>query len=129
MPESRPVAENLAFYLADSFGLALPELSNVEEEVSQIVALYERSGRTGATFSLRFGDMSDQSFNGQSLYSVSLWPERGRRVKGDTVKFHVLEAFIMGNLDMLNDPRVSLGLWYNADENLTYLDIAATLPR
>ena len=95
----------------------------MEEAASRIVALYEQSGRIGATFSLRFGDM-----RGQSLFSVSLWPERGRRVKGDAVKLRVLEAFIMGNLDTLDNPRGSIGLWYNADDNLTYLDVVATLP-
>lgn len=123
MSDERSVAENLASYLVDPAGLALPELSNVEEAASRIVALYEQSGRTGATFSLRFGDM-----RGQPLFSVSVWPERGRRVKGDAVKLRVLEVFIMGNLDLLNDPRGSIGLWYNADDNLTYLDIVATLP-
>ena len=123
MSDDRPVAENLAAYLADPSGLALPELSNVEEAASRVVALYEQSGRMGATVSLRFGDMS-----GQSLYSVSLWPERSRRVRGDTVKLRVLAVFIRENLDLLNDPRGSIGLWYNAGENLTYLDVAATLP-
>ncbi len=123
MLDDRPAAENLVSYLTDPVGLALPELSGAEEAASRTAALHEQSGRTGATFSLRFGDMS-----GQPLFSVSLWPERGRRVKGDTVKLRVLEVFIRGNLDLLNDPRGSIGLWYNADENLTYLDIVATLP-
>lgn len=123
MLNDRPLAEDLVSYLTDPVGLALPELSSVEEAASRTAALYEQSGRTGATFSLCFGDMS-----GQSLFSVSLWPERERRVKGDTVKLRVLEVFIMENLDLLNDPRGSIGLWYNADRNLTCLDIVATLP-
>ena len=123
MPDDRPVAESLSSYLANSAGLALPELTEAEKAASQTIALYEQHGRVGATFSLRFGDM-----NGQPLYSVSLWPERGRKVVGDTVKLRVLQVFIMENMDLLNDPRGCIGLWYNADENVTYLDIAATLP-
>ncbi len=123
MPDDRPVAESLSSYLANSEGLALPELAEAEAAASQTIALYEQSGRVGATFSLRFGDMS-----GQPLYSVSLWPELGRKVVGDTVKPRVLQSFIMENRELLNDPRGCVGLWYNADENAAYLDITAALP-
>ena len=124
MLDDRPVAEDLVSYLTDPVGLALPELSSVEEAASRTAALYEQSGRTGATFSLRFGDM-----RGQSLYSVSLWPEHGRRVTGDTVKLRVLQVFIMENADLLGDPRGNIGLWYNTDENVIYLDVVATCCR
>lgn len=123
MPDDKPVAGSLSSYLANSAGLALPELSDAEEAAVKILALYESNGGEGATYSLRFGDMS-----GQPLYSVSLWPERGRKVLGNTVKLRALQSFIMENMELLNDPRGCIGLWYNADENATYLDITAALP-
>ena len=73
--------------------------------------------------SLRFGDMS-----GQPLFSVSLWPERSRKIAGNAVKLRILHVFIAENMALLDDPRGSIGLWYNAGENLIYLDIVATLP-
>ena len=123
MSDDRSVAESLTAYLADPDGLARPERSGVEDAASRMIALYEESGRTGATYSLYFGDMSRQP-----LYSVSLWPERGRKIAGDLVKPRVLQVFIAENLDLLEDSRGSIGLWYNADENATYLDVVAALP-
>ncbi len=88
-----------------------------------MLALYEESGREGATFSLRFGDL-----RGQPLYAVSLYPERTRRSTGNAVSNHILQLFIADNLDLLTNPRCSVGLWYNADEDVTYRDVVAALP-
>jgi hypothetical protein len=121
MLDDRPVAETLASYLTDPNGIALPELSSAEDAASHIIALYEQSGRTGATFSLRFGDMS-----GQPLYSVSLWPECEEKFTG-ALSSRILQVFITQNLHLLDDPRCGVGLWYNAEDNVTYRDIVAFL--
>jgi hypothetical protein len=62
------------------------------------------------------------------VYAVSLYPERTRRVKGRTVDAERLRAFIADNLDLLRDPRNSVGLWYSEEEAQTYVDVSATLP-
>ncbi len=64
----------------------------------------------------------------QPLYAVSVYPERARKSAGDTVSARILQLFIAENADLLDDPRCSIGLWYNADEDVTYRDISATLP-
>lgn len=121
MPDDRPVAESLSSYLANSAGLALPDLADAEEAANQIIALYEESGRSGATFSLHFGDMT-----GQPLYSVSLWPDRSLKVFGEVLEIDILLLFVQINIDLLNDPRCSVGLW--SDSGVTYCDIVALLP-
>lgn len=123
MPDGQRTPEDLVSLLSDPGGLATREPLDAPEAAKQILALYEASGREGATFSLRFGDMSHQP-----LYAVSVYPERARKSAGDTVSVHILELFIMENSDLLDDPRCSIGLWYNADEDVTYRDIVATLP-
>ena len=115
-------ADGLGDYLNEKT-TTIPPLLEPRKAASETLALYESSGREGATFSLRFRDM-----RGQPLYAVSLYPERGRKSNGDTVKMRILQVFIAENLDLLSDPRCSIGLWYNADEDVTYLDIVATLP-
>jgi hypothetical protein len=85
------------------------------------VALHRLNG--GSTFNLYFGDLA-----GQRLYAVSIYPERGRRTAGDDIDPRIVRAFILGNLDLLNDPRNSVGTWLNRANGLTYLDVSATLP-
>ena len=103
--------------------IVLVPLLELDEAAAKLLEIYEASGRAGATFSLRFGDM-----NGKSLYSVSVWPDRARKFNGDAVSDRVVQAFISENLQLLGDPRGCVGLWYNDDENITYLDVVATLP-
>ena len=121
MPDDRPVAESLSSYLANSAGLALPELAEAEEAANQITTLYEESGRTGATFSLRFGDT-----NGQPLYSVSLWPDRGLKLSSEVLELDTFLLFVQINMDLLNDARCGVGLWSNGQ--VTFCDIVALLP-
>ncbi len=126
MPDERPLAEDLVSFLADPNGLRLKEPLEAEKAAKQILALYERSGREGATFNLRFGDMS-----GRPLYSVSLWPERGTQPSDNEISVRLIQDFIEANSDVLkdlNDPRCGIGLWYDASENVVYLDIVALLP-
>lgn len=126
MPDERHTAEDLASFLADPDGYILRNPVEAGKAADEIVALYEKSGREGATFSLRFGDMS-----GQPLYSVSVYPERELKLPGNIVEIDILQLFIRVNLDLLsdpNDPRCGVGLWYNADANVTYCDVVAILP-
>lgn len=126
MPNERPVAKNLIAFLTDPDGLRLKEPLEAEEAARRILALYEESGREGATLNLRFGNMSDQP-----LYSVSVYPERELKLPGSIVESDILQLFIKVNLDLLgdpNDPRCGVGLWYNADADVTYCDIVAVLP-
>ena len=126
MPDNRRVAEDINSYLADPKNFLLPQPADVDNAAQQILALYEESGREGATFSLYFGNMS-----GKPLYSVSVWPERGTQPLDNEMSVSVVQDFIEANSDVLkdlNDPRCGIGLWYNVDDDVVYLDIVALLP-
>jgi hypothetical protein len=126
MPDNRRVAEDIISCLVYPERFTLPQPVDVDNAAQQILALYEESGREGATFSLYFGNMS-----GQPLYSVSVWPERGTQPSDNEMSVSVIQDFIEANSDVLNelnDPRCGIGLWYNADDNAVYLDIVALLP-
>jgi hypothetical protein len=99
----------------------LPAPIEMAEVVRQVEALH--TANEGSTFNLYFGDMA-----GRRLYAVSLYPERGVVLEGRQVDLKVLHRFILDNLDLLRDPRVSVGTWFNADNGLTYLDVSATVP-
>lgn len=100
---------------------ALPTAIEVDEAVRQVLVLHQAND--GSTFNLTFGDLG-----GAALYAVSLYPERSVVVEGKQIPLAVLRRFVVDNLDILRDPRVSIGTWFNSDDGMSYLDISATLP-
>jgi len=123
MPEERHAAEDLASFLADSDVYKLWNPMEAGEAADEIIALYEKGGREGATFSLHFGDMS-----GLPLYSVGLLPnlfplpEQGRDVDRRD-----LLAFMRGNQGLLSRPAHGVGLWYDAETDQVFMDVVILL--
>jgi hypothetical protein len=78
------------------------------------------SQQGGASVHLYFGDLE-----GQALFAVSLYPERTIRINGKDISPDLIIAFCRQNAGLLQDPRLVLGTWYNADEEITYLDVTA----
>ncbi len=101
--------------------LALPPALGVESLTRQAAAWL--TTHEGATFNLFFGNMA-----GQDLYAVSLYPERSAVLPGRDVPEALLRKFIEDNLDLLADPRNSIGLWYSETLHAIYLDVSVTLP-
>src|SRR6266852_6124071 len=114
------MAKNLRAYLSNR-RTRLPKPIPAEEAVTQIERLHGEKG--GATFSLYFG-----SVVGQELFAVSLYPERSVQVRGQFVPTRWLRTFLGQNQDLLSDPRNTVGIWYNEDDDTTYLDVTTTLP-
>jgi len=114
------LANNLTAYLNDP-NAALPSPLAVEALAQQVTSWL--TAHEGATFNLFFGNMA-----GQSLYAVSLYPERSVVLPGRDVPEDLLRKFIEDNQDLLADPRNSIGLWYSDTLHAIYLDVSATLP-
>ena len=114
------IADNLTAYLAEP-SLALPHALTIEAMATQAVEWVATQG--GATFNLFFGNMT-----GQSLYAVSVYPEHSVVIPGPAVEDAVLRRYIEDNLDLLTDPRNSIGLWYSDTLQAIYLDVSVTLP-
>lgn len=95
--------------------------ADVNQAAQRVAALHRDHG--GATYNLSFGDVS-----GERLYSVSIYPERSRRTRGADLDSDLVQRFITENLDLLGDPRHSLGTWFNDANGITYLDVSVTLP-
>ncbi len=74
----------------------------------------------GASIHPCFGDLK-----GQSLYCASLYPERTVRITGRELPAELIAAYYRRNADLLEDPRLIIGTWYNAEEDTTYIDVSA----
>lgn len=123
MPEERHAAEDLASFLADPDGYKLRNPMGAGEAADKIIALYEQSGREGATFSLHFGDMSVLP-----LYSVGLLPDLfPLPEQGRNVDLRDLLAFIRGNRGLLGRPTHGVGLWYDAGADQVFMDVVILL--
>ncbi len=115
------MAKDLRTYLFNP-RTRLPRPIPIENAVTQIGRLHGESG--GATFSLYFGSML-----GQELYAVSLYPEpqTAVTVSGRAVPADVLHAFIQANRELLSDPRLCIGTWYQEETDITFVDVVAVL--
>ncbi len=112
-------ATDLPTYLSDASTrlpkkLTLRQVARITNEAHQTYG--------GASIHPHFGDLK-----GQALFAVSLFPERTARINGRNLPPEVIQAFLRQNVDLLRDPRVILGTWYNVDEEITYLDIAVVV--
>ena len=122
MTEERRTAAGLADYLADR-RTDLPKAYSSEEAAERVVALFQNSGGLGATFNLYFGDLS-----GQPLFAVSPYPEFSDTTPGVEIDQRDLKAFIRKNQALLDDPRNSIGLWYDERQGEVWMDVSTVLP-
>ena len=114
-------AENLTEYLSD-LNTRLPRRLALQEIVKLVREAHTRQG--GASIHPCFGDLK-----GQTLFAVSLYPERTVRINGSDIPAELVAAFYRQNADLFQDPRLILGTWYNADEEVTYLDVTVVFSR
>lgn len=93
------------------------ELIDVATAAKQIWNLYRRTN--GATFSLFWGDLARRD-----LYAVSIY--RDREIMSDiNVSVEMVKAYIVKNMDLLSDPKNSVGIWLDGEE--TYFDVSITV--
>ena len=118
---SQRVSVDLTEYLHDTT-TRLPRRLPLQEITELVREAHARYG--GASIHPRFGDLK-----GQALTAVSLYPERTVRINGDEIPSELIAGFYRQNADLFQDPRLILGTWYNADEDITYLDIAVVFPQ
>lgn len=119
-PERAEEPVDVVAFLANPSREDLPEPIALDEAVAQILALH--AANDGSTFNMYFGDLG-----GQALYAVSLYPDLGIVLDGKDIPEDVLRRFIEDNRALLEDPRVSVGTWYDSEGGKTYLDLSATL--
>ena len=108
---------------------------NIEEKAPEVTQQYSAAAQLenhnadqeakGSTFTL---DGINQA--GQEKTSVSIFPERSKIVEGD-ISAEDLEAFVKDNNDLFegNEDVISVGTWFDANDNKTYIDVAATVDK
>ncbi len=128
MPEDQldapRLADSLSDYLYDET-TALPNAFDADRAAEQIIVAFQAVA--GATFSLYFGSMVDTPCFAVSIYQD---PEAkySKWWNGKSLATFKLKAFIASSKELLQDPRNSVGVWYDAESNRTYLEVTATLP-
>jgi hypothetical protein len=97
---------------------------NIGAIAEKVVTLHESKG--GATVNPFRGDM-----RGLPLFAVSPFPngEITRQYPGRALPTGKVKSFIVDNLELLKDSRYSVGSWFNPTEELTYLDLVATVEK
>jgi len=118
---TQKVAGDLKEYLSD-VNTRLPRRLPLKEMAILVHDAHVRDG--GASIHPRFGNLKRQA-----LIAVSLYPERTLRINGSEIPFELIAVFYKQNADLFQDPRLILGTWYNADQDITYLDVTAVFPR
>ena len=70
----------------------------------------------------------DGSLVGKPYYAVSIYPERTAKIPGKDISKEQVRKYVSDNVPLFkSDSRLSLGTWYDADSNTTYLDISVTV--
>jgi len=87
------------------------------EEVSKI-----HSEQGGSTINLSRG-----SLGRREGYAVSLYPEISEVIPGKDISPGRVRKFIEKNSELLKDPRLSIGTWYDKESGKSYLDVSAVI--
>jgi len=88
--------------------------------IPDIVRTHNENG--GSTFNIYTGNQY-----GTNTYAVSIFPELSKPVDGKYINESTIKAFIDKHAELLKDPRLSVGTWYDKDDGITYLDIVTTV--
>lgn len=88
--------------------------------ISSIVREHNKTG--GSTFNTVAGNLK-----GQDYWVVSPYPERTRIIGGPKITREDVTDYVRANLDLLMYTHLSIGTWYNGQENVTYFDIVETV--
>lgn len=99
----------------------LPAPVEVDEQARQLLVLHRANG--GATFNRYLGDLA-----GAKLFAVSLYPDRSVVIDSPQPPLPLLREYVVNNLDLLQDPRVAVGTWFDEEDGKSYLDLSATVP-
>jgi hypothetical protein len=102
-----------------------------KQELSQFVTTTVRTHNTpdnwgghGSTHNMVTG----QNLAGTKNYAVSPHKDREVVVPGKIVSESMIRSYVEANLDLLMDPRNTLGTWYNDKDGNTYIDVSVTTP-
>jgi hypothetical protein len=96
------------------------ELIPIQEAVDQILEIHRE--KDGATFSLFHGNMA-----GKPYRSVSIFPDLSATINGKEITQEQLQNFISTYEGLARNSKVGIGTWYNADEDVTYLDFVVLI--
>jgi len=93
-----------------------------------IFSLHNKPESEGATANLWMGNMVEVAKKTKKdIWSVSIFPDRTQRFHGKAIPRADIHKYIMDNADLLRDPRLSVGIWFDKKSGVTYLDVVVTI--
>ena len=105
------------------YGVESPEFdASLDAVIPQVLESHQNYG--GSTFNLKRGNMAYKD-----LYAVSIFPDQGISlpIPGKVIPPDTARQWARFNRDLLKDPRLSWGTWYDAENNASVLDVVATI--
>lgn len=90
------------------------------EGMNALAAAHGTDG--GSTYNVVTG----KRLTDEPVFVVSIYPERSEVVTGKNVTAERLSAFAKKNADLLADPENSIGTWYDAEADKTYVDVSVS---
>ena len=117
-------ANGLTNYLDDET-VDLPLLLETAKAAETIASVFLQVD--GATFNLYFGNMAGSPYFAVSIY-LDQEAKHSKWWNGKSLSVFKLKTFITSNRELLKEPRNSIGVWYDAENDRTYLEVTATLP-
>ncbi len=117
-------AAGLADYLDDET-VVLPALLKTAAAAEVIARAFLKVN--GATFSLYFGSMVNHPYFAVSIYQDAE-ARHSKWWNGRSLSAFKLKTFIASNQELLREPRNSIGVWYDSENDRTFLEVTATLP-
>ena len=109
------IQECIVTYLGTREGV-MPPMMDIDDVVAAVLESHAQDG--GSTIHFRWGNLS-----GIPLYVVSLFPDLGIIREGKEISAEEIRGLIEANYDLLKDPRVCIGTWFNPADGYTYIDI------
>ncbi|MFA5354387.1 MAG: hypothetical protein WC291_09165, partial [Thermodesulfovibrionales bacterium] len=105
----------------DGNAISLTSIALKPKVSPAVVAAHAANG--GATFSIKTGE----NLVGKDLWSVSLFPERSKVIKGKKITEKQIEDFVTKNSDIFQNDNVSVGTWFDEASGQTYIDAVVTV--
>lgn len=93
---------------------------DIDVAVQQIAAIVEATG--GATFSMYWDNLA-----GKRLYAVVPFGDLKLRPRPGFPQ-GLLRTFVRRHWELLRDPRICIGVWFNRSDGLTYVELSAVFP-
>lgn len=96
-------------------------LETIRAVAAKVVELHN-SRNEGSTVNYKAESLLKRDF-----FAVAIFPERTVITQARQLREELIEAFVKSNADLLSYSICAIGTWYDAEENMSWLDISVII--